>query len=295
MDRENFIFYASFYEAIKELPKDVQADVYNAIMAYSFEGKEPECTGMAKAIFVMAKPLIDKSTMRYENGKKGGRPKKQEHTENECETEEPNENQNEAKQKPNNNQNETKTKPNENQTETKPKPNTEKTESNKNKNKNKEKEYNISLSIEREWREREIFEFFILENLKIDTAKKETERFCAYYESREWKMNNGSDIDTSQKLIALAKLWEKKTEDTRLGESEFEIMKRMIDYCNENKLIEIKELFFSKLKSIQADETEIGFSFHDLQNCADIIDDYFETHKDDLMKITDNKKIYYFG
>ena len=35
MDRESFIFYRSFYEAIKCMPQDVQAEIYPAICEYA--------------------------------------------------------------------------------------------------------------------------------------------------------------------------------------------------------------------------------------------------------------------
>lgn len=43
-----------------------------AMLGYGLDGKEPEVDGVAKAVFVMAKPQIDKNSQRYTNGKKGG-------------------------------------------------------------------------------------------------------------------------------------------------------------------------------------------------------------------------------
>ena len=39
MDRKGFIFYESFWEAIKELPEKNQLELYQAITEYSFTGK----------------------------------------------------------------------------------------------------------------------------------------------------------------------------------------------------------------------------------------------------------------
>ena len=97
--RDSIVFYRSFYEAIKEIPLEEQGVVYNAIYGYALDGIEPELTGIAKAIFLLVKPQIDANNSRYENGKKGGKPKA---------------NQNETKTKPNKNLNETKTKANDN-------------------------------------------------------------------------------------------------------------------------------------------------------------------------------------
>lgn len=74
MDRESFIFYRSFYEAIKYMPTDVQAEIYPAICEYALFGKLPKnLSEVAKGMFMLIKPNIDVNTARFENGKKGGR------------------------------------------------------------------------------------------------------------------------------------------------------------------------------------------------------------------------------
>lgn len=98
--RESFIFYKSFYDAIKDLPRDIQGEIYTAIMEYSLYGNETDnLKPVARSIFTLIKPQIDVNNKRFQNGIKGGRPKS------------------------NHNQTETKEEPNHNQTETKPKPN----------------------------------------------------------------------------------------------------------------------------------------------------------------------------
>lgn len=90
--RDSFIFYKSFYESIKELdPKD-QVQIYNAIFEYEFYKKIPNLKGVCKSIFTLILPQLEANDKKYENGKKGGRPK--------------------TKTKPKNNQNKTKLKPN---------------------------------------------------------------------------------------------------------------------------------------------------------------------------------------
>lgn len=69
MARDSFIFYRSFYEAINELPKENQADTYNAIMRYALNQEEIELTGVSKAIFSLVKPQLDANYKKYENGK----------------------------------------------------------------------------------------------------------------------------------------------------------------------------------------------------------------------------------
>lgn len=74
--RDSAIFYRSFYDAIKDLSEDIQADVLRALFEYAFYYKELELTGTAKAIFILIKPQLDANIKKYENGKKGGRPLK---------------------------------------------------------------------------------------------------------------------------------------------------------------------------------------------------------------------------
>lgn len=101
--RDSFIFYRSIYEAIRDLPRDVQGEIYTAIMEYGLYGKETEqLKPIARSIFTLVKPLLHNDITRFENGKRGGRPKNLNKTETE-----PNRNRTETEQKPNQNQSET--------------------------------------------------------------------------------------------------------------------------------------------------------------------------------------------
>jgi hypothetical protein len=104
--KDSLIIYRSFYEAVKELPKENQADIWMAICEYSLNGIQVELSGISKTIFILIKPQLDANLKRFENGKKGGRPAA-----------------NETKQEPKNNLNVTEIKPNYNQDVTKPEPN----------------------------------------------------------------------------------------------------------------------------------------------------------------------------
>lgn len=123
--KDSTLMYRSFFEAIKELPKEIQADVYNAIFDYDLNDVNPELNGIAKTVFTLIKPQLDANKRKYQNGTKGGRPTKQ----------------NETKTKPEINQNETKTKPNVNDNDN----------VNENENENvktkKEKAFNFRLSL----------------------------------------------------------------------------------------------------------------------------------------------------
>lgn len=74
MERESFIFYRSFYEAIRCMPPDMQVEIYTAICEYALFGKLPKnLSEVTKGMLTLMKPNIDVNTARYENGKKGGR------------------------------------------------------------------------------------------------------------------------------------------------------------------------------------------------------------------------------
>lgn len=76
MERNSFLFYRSFYEAIKGLPKDIQLEVYTAIMEYAIYGNlSDEMKPFANSVFTLVRPILDKNLRRYENGRKGGKPR----------------------------------------------------------------------------------------------------------------------------------------------------------------------------------------------------------------------------
>ena len=93
--RDSFVFYRSFIEAIKTADADNFKECVLAICEYALNDKTFEGEGYARMFYELCKPQIDKNNVRYENGRKGGRPKAKE-------------NQTETKPKPNENQIETK-------------------------------------------------------------------------------------------------------------------------------------------------------------------------------------------
>ena len=68
--RDTTIFYRSFYEAIKELPLENQALIYDAIFSYALDFTEKDLTGICKTVFTLIKPQIDANNKRFENGTK---------------------------------------------------------------------------------------------------------------------------------------------------------------------------------------------------------------------------------
>ena len=111
--RDGFVFYRSFFESFEDLSKKDKLILFDALCNYALNDIVPELTGTTNAIFKLLKPQVDANNRRYENGKKGGRPKA--------------------------NQTETKTKPNDNQTETKLKPKEKEKEKDKDKDKQQDK------------------------------------------------------------------------------------------------------------------------------------------------------------
>ena len=94
--RDSMIIYASWLDAIEPLPDAVQKESLFAIVKYGLRGETMQGLGTtAKAIFTLVKPQIDANNARYENGCKGGAPKR---------GAEPNNNQSVTKAEPNNNQ-----------------------------------------------------------------------------------------------------------------------------------------------------------------------------------------------
>ena len=106
MTRDSFIFYSSYLEAAADMqPKDRLA-FYDALIGYALEGKEPPVLDKIPRIaFKLCRPQIDANNLRYENGKRGGRPKKTDGFENEkpvvIKTEKPMVLKNDAEKKPN--------------------------------------------------------------------------------------------------------------------------------------------------------------------------------------------------
>lgn len=70
-----FIFFRNQYEALQDMPKDVQADVLMSIAGYMLDDKQPdsEISGTALALFRMIKPSLDVSKARAEAGRRGGK------------------------------------------------------------------------------------------------------------------------------------------------------------------------------------------------------------------------------
>jgi hypothetical protein len=69
-ERDSMLIYRSFYEAIRELPKENQAEVWEAVFELGFNFNEIELKGLSKTIFTLIKPNIIANYNRYKNGSK---------------------------------------------------------------------------------------------------------------------------------------------------------------------------------------------------------------------------------
>lgn len=72
MQRDSFIFYRSFYEAINDLPEKNQLQIYKAICELSLNFEEIDLKGISATIFRLIKPQLEANNKRFINGQKGG-------------------------------------------------------------------------------------------------------------------------------------------------------------------------------------------------------------------------------
>ena len=69
IDRKYFCFYETFYNQIKVLPKDKQAEYIFTVCEYAFNGVEPDFTDIELALWVGMKDAIDGQRSRSEANK----------------------------------------------------------------------------------------------------------------------------------------------------------------------------------------------------------------------------------
>ena len=72
MDRDQFTFYRSFWEALKALPKKDQLPFVMAVCSYALDGENKPLSGASYASFLLVKPILDKARKKASNGKQGG-------------------------------------------------------------------------------------------------------------------------------------------------------------------------------------------------------------------------------
>ena len=72
MEREQFTFYRSYYEALKKLSKRDREQAIMAICAYALDEEEIPLSGAAAVVFLLVKPTLDTGRKRASSGKQGG-------------------------------------------------------------------------------------------------------------------------------------------------------------------------------------------------------------------------------
>lgn len=72
MERKQFTFYRSFWDAMQSLPKRDQLPFVTAMCAYALDGEERPLSGPAASSFSLVKPVLDTARRKAENGKHGG-------------------------------------------------------------------------------------------------------------------------------------------------------------------------------------------------------------------------------
>lgn len=98
---ERFTIFRSHYESLKRCTPEIRLELYDAMLGYAFDGKEPEFkNGMAEALWIAILPVIQNSIKQAQNGSK---PKPRTNTLS---------NQTESKPNPSQIQNESKSDPN---------------------------------------------------------------------------------------------------------------------------------------------------------------------------------------
>ena len=75
VNRNSFVFYDSFYKAMKNLNKDEKVEYIDAMCQYSLYDIRIEMSPKIESLFELFKAQIDANVKKRKNGKKGGRPR----------------------------------------------------------------------------------------------------------------------------------------------------------------------------------------------------------------------------
>ena len=78
-EKESFVFYRSFFEALQDLKGKERLKVYDAICDLALNGNDTKMMGISKTVFTLIKPQILANSERYKNGKKRWETKKRNH------------------------------------------------------------------------------------------------------------------------------------------------------------------------------------------------------------------------
>lgn len=186
MEKDSFIFYKSFKEAINLCPEGVRLSVYEAIADYALTEQEPVLTEpYAQLCWKLIRPQLEANWRRYKNGQAGGAPKG---------------NRNATKRKGENNQETTDREPTNNQGTTDKQAN-ENVNVNSN---NKDKEKEVVTQARPRFTPPSVAE--VEEYCKERANGIDAQHFCDHYTANGWKQSNGNDIKDWK---AAVRTWER--------------------------------------------------------------------------------------
>lgn len=196
MERESFIFYRSFKEAIDLCPEEVRLKIYEAIAEYALTEQEPTITEpYAKLCWKLIKPQLDANLRRYKNGQAGGAPKG---------------NRNAAKRA---DQETTEKQPSDNQETTSEQANKNNNENSNNNNKEKEKENDELKATPSVATTRTRFTPPTVEEVKKYCKERgngiDAQQFCDYYQANGWVQGKGKPIKDWQAAVRTWERWER--------------------------------------------------------------------------------------
>ena len=74
INRTSFVFYDSFYKAMKNLSKEEKVEYIDVICNYSLYDNRIEMSPKIESMFELIKAQIDANIKKRKDGMKGGRP-----------------------------------------------------------------------------------------------------------------------------------------------------------------------------------------------------------------------------
>ena len=76
VNHKSFVFYESFYIAMKGLSPEERSEYISSICNYALYEETFELSQKIESMFQLVKPQLDANISKRKNGKKGGRPQK---------------------------------------------------------------------------------------------------------------------------------------------------------------------------------------------------------------------------
>lgn len=70
---DGFVFYRSYFEAIRTLSEKNRLKLYDAIIAFALDGDEPAIDGFARTCFELIRPTLTKCRRKAISGRAGGK------------------------------------------------------------------------------------------------------------------------------------------------------------------------------------------------------------------------------